>query len=72
MTDETQKTLGRHSAEIDALQQDMKEIKRDVKTLLAIMNQAQGSWRALVAISSLAATIGGFVGWLLHMLLPGK
>ena len=72
MSDDMHRTIGRHSAEIEALQVDMQEIKRDVKALLAIMHQAQGSWRAMVAMSSLAATIGGFVGWVLHMIWPSK
>lgn len=66
MSDELHHQLGRHEAEIDVLKADMAEVKADVKKILAFMNQAQGSWKTLVAIGGLAAAVGGVVGWLVH------
>lgn len=66
MSDELHHQLGRHDAEIAGLKADLAEVKADVKKMLAFMNQAQGSWKTLVAIGGLAAAVGGVVGWLVH------
>lgn len=63
MSDDLHQQLGRHDAQIVSLQTDMTEVKSDVKKILAFMNQAQGSWKTLVAIGGLAAAVGGVVGW---------
>lgn len=65
MSDELHQQVGRHDAQIVSLQTDMTEVKSDVKQILAFMNQAQGSWKTLVAIGGLAAAVGGVVGWII-------
>ncbi len=46
------RTLGEHTAEIRGLQEDMTEVKGDVKSILAILSEAKGSWKLLVMIAT--------------------
>lgn len=66
MSADLHQQVGKHEGEIDALKDDMAEVKADVKQILAFVNQAQGSWKTLVAIGGFSAAVGGFVGWALH------
>lgn len=72
MSDDLHQQIGRHDAQIVALQTDMSEVKADVKKILAFMNQAQGSWKTLVAIGGLAAAVGGAVGWVVSHFFVGR
>lgn len=72
MSDDLHRQIGRHDAQIVTLQTDMSEVKADVKKILAFMNQAQGSWKTLVAIGGLAAAVGGAVGWVVSHFFVGR
>lgn len=72
MSDDLHQQIGRHDAQIESLQTDMSEVKADVKTILQFMNQAQGSWKTLVAIGGLAAAVGGAVGWVVSHFFVGR
>lgn len=72
MSDDLHQQIGRHDAQIVSLQADMTEMKSDVKKILAFMNQAQGSWKTLVAIGGLAAAVGGAVGWVVSYFFVGR
>lgn len=72
MSDDLHQQIGRHDAQIVSLQTDMTEVKADVKKILAFMNQAQGSWKTLVAIGGLAAAVGGAVGWVVSHFFVGR
>lgn len=72
MSDDLHQQIGRHDAQIVSLQDDMSEVKADVKKILAFMNQAQGSWKTLVAIGGLAAAVGGAVGWVVSHFFVGR
>lgn len=68
--DETQRAIGRHDAEIDALKADMEELKRDVKMVLSTLAEARGGWKTLMLVAGVAGAVGallskiaGFVGW---------
>ena len=43
---------------------DMTEVKRDVKTLLALANRSKGGWAVIAAFSAVAGAVGGLVGML--------
>lgn len=72
MSGDLHQQIGRHDAQIVALQTDMSEVKADVKKILAFMNQAQGSWKTLVAIGGFAAAVGGVVGWVVSHFFVGR
>ena len=59
MSDE--RTLGEHGARIDAVENDLREIKADVKQVLAQMAEAKGGWRMFMMVGGISATIGGIV-----------
>lgn len=62
MTDELQRTVGEHGGRLLSVEADLKEIKADVKDLLAKVNQAQGGWKTLILVSGIAGSMGALVG----------
>ena len=56
--DQFQRDIGRHDAEIDALQSDMKELKHDVKKILSTLSEARGGWKTLLLVAGIAGTMG--------------
>ena len=59
MSDE--RTLGEHSARLDALEEGIKEIRSDVKQVLAQMAEAKGGWMMFMMVGGISATIGGII-----------
>lgn len=55
---EVQRDLGRHDAQIEGLQEDMKTLKSDVHDIKLMLAEAKGGWRTLVAVSGLAGILG--------------
>lgn len=60
--------LGGHEARLDNLEAGQKVIAEDVKIILGYMERSKGSWKTLVAISGIIATVveifhqlGGFL-----------
>lgn len=51
--DEKSHMLGEHSARLDNLERSVAEIRDDVKSVLAHMQRAKGSWKTLVAIGGI-------------------
>ena len=69
MTDDnTQRIIGEHTADIETLKTDMGEIKADVKSILAIINQGKGSWKTLIGVASASSTVGAIIAslWPFH------
>lgn len=62
MNDEVQRDLGRHEAEIGALQSDMVELKRDVKSILTTLSEARGGWKTLMLVAGIAGAVGAVLG----------
>lgn len=62
MSDQLQRDVGRHDAEIDALKGDMAEVKQDVKQILATLSEAKGGWKTLMLVAGAAGTAGAVVG----------
>ena len=44
--------------EVDHLKEDMTEVKKDVKSILAVLNQTKGGWKVIVLVASVAGTAG--------------
>jgi hypothetical protein len=59
--------VGKHDAQIESLQEDMRSLKSDVAEIKEILNQTKGGWKALAILGGISATIGGVVakvvGW---------
>ena len=69
MAEELHQQVGRHGAEIEALQSDMPELKVDVKTTLATLNQAKGGWKTLMLVAGIAGAMGAFAAKFLPFLV---
>ena len=50
-------------ADMDKMVNDMDEIKSTLKSIQQTLDQAHGGWRMLMAVASVAGTIGAIVGW---------
>ena len=67
---EMARDIGRHDAQIETLQADMAEMKKDVHGIKLMLAQAKGGWKTLMAVGGFAAVMGSiftkFVEWLLR------
>lgn len=58
----------RHEVELEYIQKELSELRREVKQISAILSRAQGSWKTLVAIGGFASAVTVAVtkalGWL--------
>lgn len=67
---EIQRDIGRHDAQIESLQEDMRSVKTDVHEIKIMLAEAKGGWRTLMAMSSFAGILGAglmkimyWLGW---------
>lgn len=67
---EMARDIGRHDAQIETLQADMAEMKKDVHEIKLMLAEAKGGWKTLMAVGGFAAVVGSiftkFVEWLLR------
>lgn len=70
--------LGRHDAQIEALQQQVKQLHTDMQAMNATLQQinttlseARGGWKTLMMVGGIAAAVGAavsklatFLGWI--------
>jgi chromosome segregation ATPase len=68
MTAELQRDLGKHDAQIEALERDMQEMKADLRRLFDKLDQinntlseAKGGWRTMMWIAGASAAAGGLI-----------
>lgn len=62
MSDQLQRDVGRHDAEIEALKADMAEVKADVKQVLSTLSEARGGWKTLMLVAGAAGSVGALIG----------
>lgn len=62
MSDQLQRDVGRHDAEIEALKADMAEVKADVKQVLSTLSEAKGGWKTLMLVAGAAGSAGALIG----------
>ena len=72
MTAELQRDLGKHDAQIEALERDMQEMKADLRRMFDKLDQinntlseAKGGWRTMMWIAGASAAAGGLIAKLL-------
>lgn len=60
--------LGRHDAQIEALQEQVRQLHRDMQTMNATLSsisktlsEARGGWKAMMLVGGIAATVGAIV-----------
>jgi prefoldin subunit 5 len=72
MAAELHTQLGRHDAQIEALERDIKNLRIDIKEMNATLHeihttlsQARGGWKVMMAVGGASATIGALVAKLI-------
>jgi len=75
MTAELQRDLGKHDAQIEALERDMQEMKADLRRMFSKLDQisetlseAKGGWRTLMWVAGCSAAAGGLIAKFLPFL----
>ena len=67
---EMARDIGRHDAQIETLQADMAEMKKDVHEIKLMLAEAKGGWKTLMAVGGFAAVVGSiltkFIDWILR------
>lgn len=68
MSEEIQRDLGKHDAQIDALNARVDELSSDLKTVMSqlssiqqTLSEAKGGWKTLMWISGVSAAVGGLM-----------
>lgn len=77
--DDIQRDLGRHDAQIENLERDISEIKRDLEHMMGkidnmnlILEQAKGGWKVLMIVGGISAVLGGIVTKILAFFWGGR
>lgn len=77
--DDIQRDLGRHDAQIENLEKDILDMRKDLTKLMEkidnmnlILEQAKGGWKVLMMVGGLSAVLGGIVTKVLAFLWGGK
>ena len=68
MSEEIQRDLGKHDAQIDALNDRVDQLQHDLRTVMAqlssiqhTLSEAKGGWKTLMFISGMSAAAGGLI-----------
>lgn len=64
MTEELQREIGRHDAQIEGLQNDMAEVKADVKAIREMMAEARGGWKVMMMVAGAAGAVSAGLTWI--------
>jgi len=71
MTPDERDRLAKVEQRVENQAEDIREIKSDVKEILAAINQAKGAWKLYVAIGTVSGAIGAAVAKLAPLLGKG-
>ena len=61
MSEKIEVSVGKLEVQVERLEQDMIEMKGDVKAIRATLDETKGSWKMLLVVGGFAAAVGGFV-----------
>lgn len=64
MTDDVQRDLGRHEADLIRVKEDVAAMRKDLHELTQMFAEIRGGKKAVGVLISAAAAIGAFLGWL--------
>lgn len=62
MSDELQREVGRHDAQIEGLENRLGKVEAKLDSVLSILNQAKGGWKTLLMVAGVAGSVGALVG----------
>lgn len=58
---ELSRDIGRHDAEIEALQKEISELRQEIKQISKILNEARGGWRTMMLLGGAAGAVGAAI-----------
>ena len=58
-----ERDFGRMEATVEKLEQDVAEMKSDIKAIRDTLSQAAGGWKTLLVFGGMASAIASFVTW---------
>ena len=61
--------VGEHDARLKALEQQVAELRADVKSILSVLNEARGGWKTLMLVGGIAGMMGATVAKIAGALL---
>jgi hypothetical protein len=64
MTDDVQRDLGRHEADIERMKEDISAMRADLHQLTQMFAELRGGKKAVGILVGAAASMGAFIGWL--------
>jgi outer membrane murein-binding lipoprotein Lpp len=62
--------MGKHEAQIDHLEREVEALRRDVREIKEILDQANGGWRVIMWVAGASGAAGAAVSWVaskMHM-----
>lgn len=68
MSDDINRTLGAHDADIAHLQRTVESLADDVRAIRSTIDESRGGWKAIIIIGGIASTVGGIIGWIISHL----
>lgn len=69
MSDDVQHDLGRHEQQLIQQAQDISEMKASLKNIEAKFSEISGGKKAITLLVAAAAAAGGFVHWVLTVVM---
>ena len=59
--------MGAFAARLTALENDVRETREDVKSMLETINQSKGTWKFVLMIAGLSGTAGALFDRMTHL-----
>ena len=64
----TDHEIGALGARMGAVEEDIKEIRHDVREMLEFMQHARGSWKTVMGIAGASAAVGALVAKIIPLI----
>lgn len=65
----TDREMGEHDARLKALEQQVTELRADVKSILSVLSEARGGWKTLMLVGGIAGMMGATIAKLAGALM---
>lgn len=61
MSENIEISVAKMEVQVENLEKDMADVKRDVKAIRTTLDKVDGSWKMLLVVGGFSAAVGGFV-----------